>query len=208
MQPTNPIIDLDTCPEPIDHDLDEFDWSEDLSLSRRDEEELLQSNAWLTDMHMSATCILLYRAKFQQINYEPHRYSFTETNAIYHRQCMQYINVHGNHWILCHIQPSSEHMHCTIYDSMIPSNRRLDPNIVKKLKRVLNIQGNLHYTYINVPQQLDGSSCGLFTIAYATDIAFNISPSQSNYNVPMMRFHLHTCLCLSVMTPFPTHSCI
>jgi hypothetical protein len=85
MHPTNPIIDLDTCLEPIDHDLNEFDWSKDLSLSRRDEEELLQPNAWLTDMHMNATFILLYRAKFQQINYEPHRYSFTETNAIYHK---------------------------------------------------------------------------------------------------------------------------
>jgi hypothetical protein len=42
MHSMNPIIDLDTCPEPIDHDLDEFDWSEDLSLSRRDEEKLLR----------------------------------------------------------------------------------------------------------------------------------------------------------------------
>jgi hypothetical protein len=103
--PMNPIIDFDTCQEPIDHDLNKFDWSKDLSLLRRDEEELLRPNAWLTNMHMNAAFILLYRAKFQQISYKPHHYSFTETNAIYHGQCMQYINVHGNHWILCHNPP-------------------------------------------------------------------------------------------------------
>ena len=199
---------MDSCPKPINHNLDNFDWSKDLSLSRRDEEELLWPNAWLTNMNMNDAFILLHRAKFQQINYKPHRYSFIETNAIYHKQYMQYINIHGNHWILCHIQPSSKHMHSTIYDSMIPSNRILDSNIVSKLKRVLNIQDNIHYKYVNVPQQSYSSSCGLFMIAYATNIAFNISPLQSNYNIAMMRSHLHTCLCIFVMTPFPTHSLI
>ncbi len=33
-------------------------------------------------------------------------------------------------------------------------------------------------------QQLDGSSCGLFTITYATDITFELNPEQSIYNVP------------------------
>ena len=65
MHPTNPIIDLDTCPEQIDHDLDKFDWSEDLSLSRRNEEKLLRPNACLIDMYMNAAFILLYKATFQ-----------------------------------------------------------------------------------------------------------------------------------------------
>jgi hypothetical protein len=44
----NSIIDLDTCLEPIDHDFDNLNWSTGLLLSRRDEAELLQFNAWLT----------------------------------------------------------------------------------------------------------------------------------------------------------------
>jgi len=35
-------------------------------------------------------------------------------------------------------------------------------------------------------QQIDNSSCGLFTIAYATDITFVIKPKQSRYIVPQM----------------------
>jgi hypothetical protein len=58
---------------------------------------------WRDIQHGENYFILLYKAKFWQINYELHHYSFTETNAIYHKQYMQYINVHGDYWILCHV---------------------------------------------------------------------------------------------------------
>jgi Ulp1 family protease len=34
---------------------------------------------------------------------------------------------------------------------------------------------NLNYTYANVMQQPNQSSCGLFVIVYAIDISFNIN---------------------------------
>jgi Ulp1 family protease len=73
-------------------------------------------------------------------------------------------------------------MHYIIYNSMTLLNRRLPPKFVNKLKKTLNVQGNVHYTYENVPQQPDNVSCGLFTIAYAINTAFNISPFQFDYN--------------------------
>jgi hypothetical protein len=66
---------------------------------------------------------------------------------------------------------------------MTPANKKLPPTIVNKLKRNLNIQDSLYYSYANVRQQPEGVSCGLFTIAFAIDIAFNIPPMQSNYNI-------------------------
>jgi hypothetical protein len=51
---------------------------------------------WRDAQQVDNYFILLFRGKFQQINYKPHCYLFTETNAIYYRQYMQYINVHGN----------------------------------------------------------------------------------------------------------------
>jgi len=36
----------------------------------------------------------------------------------------------------------------------------------------------LLYSYANVMQQLDSSSCRLFTITYATDIAFELTPKK------------------------------
>jgi hypothetical protein len=35
-------------------------------------------------------------------------------------------------------------------------------------------------------QQPNSSSFGLFTVAYATDITFEINPGKSIYNVPQM----------------------
>jgi hypothetical protein len=40
-------------------------------------------------------------------------------------------------------------------------------------------------------QKLDQFSCGLFTIAYVVDIAFNIDVQKSNYIVNEMRQHLN-----------------
>jgi hypothetical protein len=44
-QTMHPIIVLDTYLKPTDHGLNKFDWSKDLSLSRRDEKDFLQPNA-------------------------------------------------------------------------------------------------------------------------------------------------------------------
>ncbi len=78
------------------------------------------------------------------------------------------------------------------------------PNHTKsRLENLINFSGQLRYKYANVMQQPDLVSCGLFTIAYATDIAFNISPENSIYNVPLMRQHLRDCLTHNYLSPFP-----
>jgi hypothetical protein len=41
----------------------------------------------------------------------------------------------------------------------------------------------LLYKYAIVMQQINNSSCGLFTIAYAIDIAFGINPKKSKYTL-------------------------
>ncbi len=64
----------------------------------------------------------------------------------------------------------------------------------------------LLYLYASVMQQLDNSSCGLFTIAYATDIAFEVNPKKSIYNVPQMQSHLHNNINNKTISPFPKYS--
>ncbi len=50
------------------------------------------------------------------------------------------------------------------------------------------------YTYANVMQQPNGSSCGLFTIAYSINIAFGLNLEQSIYIVQKMQLHFHNNL--------------
>ncbi len=47
---------------------------------------------------------------------------------------------------------------------------------------IINIEHRL-YKYANAIQQTNNSSCGVFTIAYVTDITFRLNYKQSIYNV-------------------------
>jgi len=62
-------------------------------------------------------------------------------------------------------------------------NNNLPNNTKSQLENRINFSGQLRYRYANVMQQPNSVSCGLFTTAYATDIAFNISPKDSIYNI-------------------------
>jgi hypothetical protein len=57
-----------------------------------------------------------------------------------------------------------------------------------KKSELMNID-NLNYTYANVMQQPDQSSCGSFAIAYVIDIVFNINVKKSKYAISKMRRH-------------------
>ncbi len=55
-------------------------------------------------------------------------------------------------------------------------------------------------------QQLDNSSCELFTIAYATHIAFELNLEKSIYNVPQMQSHLHNNINNKTISPSHKYS--
>ncbi len=69
---------------------------------------------------------------------------------------------------------------CTIYDSHMPMTKTLLSNTVHLLCKLIHVN-NLLYTYVNVMQQIDNSSCPcVFTIPYATDTAFGFDPGNLN----------------------------
>ncbi len=55
-------------------------------------------------------------------------------------------------------------------------------------------------------QQLDSSFYELFTIAYATNISFELNPEKSIHNVPQMQSHLHNNINNKTISPFPKYS--
>ena len=52
-------------------------------------------------------------------------------------------------------------------------------------------------------QQGNGYDCGIFVIAFATDIAYKHKPEQRTYNQSVMRKRLLAQLENETMTPFP-----
>ena len=51
-------------------------------------------------------------------------------------------------------------------------------------------------------QQSNGSDCGVFAIAFATVLVYNLDKNIPEFNVHQMRTHLSTCLKNGLITPF------
>ena len=55
---------------------------------------------------------------------------------------------------------------------------------------------------VPVQQQLNGSDCGVFSIAYATSLMFIDDPKKVQYDISKMREHLIKCLKSGKMEQF------
>ena len=56
---------------------------------------------------------------------------------------------------------------------------------------------------INSQKQIGVKDCGLFSIAFATAIAFGQNPTEQKFQQQSMRAHLVNCFENKKMTPFP-----
>jgi hypothetical protein len=52
-------------------------------------------------------------------------------------------------------------------------------------------------------QQINNPSCGLFTIAYATNIAFGLDHEEFIYNAAQMQLHLLINITIKIYLHFP-----
>ena len=50
---------------------------------------------------------------------------------------------------------------------------------------------------------MGGSDCGLFSLAFAIDLASGVDPATISYNQSRMRLHLASCLAEKALRPFP-----
>jgi len=107
-----------------------------------------------------------------------------------------------NHWISASLNPTNTHTPCILYDSKTHYDKILCENIILRISKLLSID-HLNYICANVMQQLDQSSCGLFVIAYAVDIALNLNVEKSKCVVFQMKQHLRNCLNAKYTIPFP-----
>jgi hypothetical protein len=63
--------------------------------------------------------------------------------------------------------------------------KNLLDDIVQLLIKIINVK-HLLYMYANAMQHLDGLSCKIFKITYATDITFGLNLEQFIYIIPKM----------------------
>ncbi len=81
----------------------------------------------------------------------------------------------------------------TIYNSHMPMKLFFTNNTIQLLCKLINVN-NLLYTYANVMQQIDNSSCDVFTIAYAIDIVFGFDFKKFQHVLIEMQTHLRNAI--------------
>ena len=108
----------------------------------------------------------------------------------------------NNHWVTVSSSLESATSVVYLYDSL--QKERLNKNLVKQITRLRKCKdAELRIISKVVQQQRNGYDCGIFAIAFATDVAYNHKPEQRTYNQSVMRKHLLAQLENETMSAFP-----
>ncbi|XP_022087100.1 uncharacterized protein LOC110977363 [Acanthaster planci] len=179
------------------------DWFIQVGLSAKDI-EVLDNGEWLTDEHISAAQRLL-RRQFPTFGglQEPVLGEILQFEPMTTDGAQIMLNG-GGHWVtVC--RANSE---IKLLDSKNEGlNSKLSSQIINlcgdKVGRSLGLQVQLPVMH---PQR-GSSDCGLFAVAYATEVAFGGRPELTVFDQKAMRKHLKCCLESQKMTPFPRKNC-
>ncbi len=133
--------------------------------------KILSEGRWLTDRHIDATCALL-RGQFQdarglQCPLLGQNLSFLPVEPPF----VQILHIGGNHW---NTVVAIDTQTVKVYDSLYHS---LDAGTSKQSAAILRSScKQISFSIENTQEQIGGSDCGLFAIAYATEYCYGNAP--------------------------------
>ena len=199
-----PIIIDENSPDPPSwltiENCDPEDPNYKLNLYIENKTRILQKTTWLSDSEIHAGQMLLKRDyPFVDGLCDPAIKGSLVVPAT--SEFIQIINT-GNHWVcLSTISTTSSPDTVKIFDSLYQNT---NSTAVEHACRMLMYPGD-KVTFINekVQRQVGGSDCGLFSLAFATDLCHGIDPTNQKYNQGSMRQHYVNCLENGAMSPFP-----
>ena len=120
---------------------------------------------------------------------------------------IQLLHVGECHWVtVSNIDLRSEGAYfnnfAQIYDSFVPSSitRQTMINVCSIMK---TRKKEIHFDLVNVMRQPNGSNCGLFAVAFATELAHGYDPALCLWDTAVMRQHLISCLENRHLSRFP-----
>ena len=195
-----PIIIDENSPDPPSwltiENCDAEDPNYKLNLYIENKTRFLQKTTWLSDSEIHAGQMLLKRDyPFVDGLCDPAIKGSLVVPAT--SEFIHIINT-GNHWVcLSTISTTSSPDTVKIFDSLYQNT---NSTAVEHACRMLMYPGD-KVTFINekVQRQVGGSDCGLFSLAFGTDLCHSIDPT----NQGSMRQHYVNCLENGAMSPFP-----
>ena len=121
---------------------------------------------------------------------------------------IQVLHVNGNHWVtVSNIRPKSDLTYpgsVGIYDSnWSPASK----SSLKTMQQICSFfksrSPSIHFDYVNVDRQNNGADCGVFALAFATELAYKKDPSVCIWDVDDMRKHIIKSVENGCVLPFP-----
>ena len=205
VSPPSPIvIEESSSPTPMTHNV----WISSLHLTMEDKAVIEAPDGWLNDSIISAAHMLLKQLSGKEVNgfqstLLGKKLAFSPVPP--YQKVIQILHVDGNHWILVSniraMDGSVTSGSVCIYDSLKFS---VSLDTKKQICSLLKPQGvQLTLDIMNVQQQTNLSDCGLFSIAFATELASHQSPLLCEFDTSLMCSHLLTCFDNGVLKPFP-----
>lgn len=120
---------------------------------------------------------------------------------------IQVLHVNGNHWItVSNIRPKSDPTldSVGIYDSNWSSTAVVAPNTMQQICSFFkSMAQSITFNMINVERQTNMSDCGVFSLAYATELAYWGDPSVVVWDSDKMRQHIIDSVKNGCVLPFP-----
>ena len=159
---------------------------------------ILKKTNWLCDSEIHAGQLLL-KTKFPFVDglHDPAIAGTLVAPAI--SEFVQIVNT-GNHWV-CLSTISCRPGTIKVYDSLF---QRVSPIAIGHSCRLLmHTGGSVLFMNEKVQKQINSSDCGLFALAFATDLCHGIDPVTQSYDQEKMRAHYVDCLNSVEMVPFP-----
>ena len=158
-------------------------------------------NKWLSDESINLAQTILFK-NFPLIS------GFEDTTLgplnMFSVQTGEFVQVlyENNHWVTVSSPTEKATSVVYLYDSL--QKKSLNKNLVKQIARLRKSEDvELRIISKAVQQQGNGYDCGIFAIAFATDITYIHKPEQRTYNQSVMRKHLLARMENETMTAFP-----
>ena len=160
------------------------------------ERDFISNGEQICDNIINASLSLLMR-----INPLLHIQSTTMKSSMLQYCPTETIHVHhnnANHFVTS----SSLGNQIKLFDS---ANMSLTPELKNQITAIYSPDDSIPEIFrAKIQAEQSGSTdCGLFAIAFATDLAFGNNPSSIAYDQANMRTHLQQCLEMENLTPFP-----
>ena len=171
-----------------------------LILYEASKSSILRKTSWLTDSEIHAGQLVL-KKEFPFLD-GLNDTSMTGSHVVPAKSDFVQIVNTGSHWVcLSSIATPSASGTVRIFDSLY-----LKPSsiAIEHACRMLMFPGD-QVTLVNekVQRQVGSNDCGLFALAFATDLCHGLDPVNQRYEQGSMRQHYVSCLENGAMLPFP-----